>query len=172
MRPSGPSRPANATTVSELIEELIFNPANRDSVFACVTAARENARQVREEITSDMWEQVNALFLRLKEARAEGTWLDRPHYVLAHGHRRRASVRRRHRRDDGPRRGLAAPAARPISRARERDSGAGGSALQERRARCLRITSTGSGCCARVRRSRATAAATPPICGPSASPSS
>ena len=37
--------------------------------LACVTAARENARQVREEISSDMWEQLNALFLRLKEAR-------------------------------------------------------------------------------------------------------
>ena len=42
---------------------------NRDSVLACVTAARENARQVREEISSDMWEQINALFLRLKQAR-------------------------------------------------------------------------------------------------------
>ena len=38
----------------------------------CVTAARENARQVREEISSDMWEQINALFLRFKQARARG----------------------------------------------------------------------------------------------------
>jgi uncharacterized alpha-E superfamily protein len=73
--------PPEAQTVSELVEELMFNPACPDAVFACVTVARENARQVREEITSDMWEQVNALFLRLKEARAEGTWLDRPHFV-------------------------------------------------------------------------------------------
>src|SRR6185503_6998863 len=65
----------------ELVEELIFNPSNRDSVIACVTGARENARQVREEITSDMWEQVNALFLRLREVRTEGTWSERPHYI-------------------------------------------------------------------------------------------
>jgi uncharacterized alpha-E superfamily protein len=59
----------------------VFDPSNRDSVLACVTAARENARQVREEISSDMWEQVNALFLRITDARREGTWSARPHYL-------------------------------------------------------------------------------------------
>jgi uncharacterized alpha-E superfamily protein len=29
-----------------------------------------------------MWEQVNGLFLQLKQARAEGTWSGRPHYLL------------------------------------------------------------------------------------------
>ena len=51
-------------------------------MLACVTAARENARQVREEISSEMWEQLNALFLRLKQARTEGAWSARPHYIL------------------------------------------------------------------------------------------
>jgi uncharacterized alpha-E superfamily protein len=32
--------------------------------------ARENARQVREEISSDMWEQINALFLRISRRSA------------------------------------------------------------------------------------------------------
>ena len=27
------------------------------------------------------WEQLNALFLRLKQARTEGTWSSRPHYI-------------------------------------------------------------------------------------------
>ena len=57
-------------------------PANPAAVLACVTAARENAAQVREEISSDMWEQLNALFLRLKQARAEGGWSARPHYIF------------------------------------------------------------------------------------------
>jgi uncharacterized alpha-E superfamily protein len=69
------------TSPSALIEALVFDLANHDSVCACVTAARENARQVREEISSDMWEQVNALFLRLKQAAREGTWSARPHYL-------------------------------------------------------------------------------------------
>jgi uncharacterized alpha-E superfamily protein len=64
-----------------LIDTLVFDAECHESVLACVTAARENARQVREEISSDMWEQLNALFLRLKEARSEGTWSTRPHYI-------------------------------------------------------------------------------------------
>ena len=55
-----------------LIDALVFDLSNRDSVASCVTAARENARQVREEISSDMWEQINALFLRLKQAKPKG----------------------------------------------------------------------------------------------------
>jgi uncharacterized alpha-E superfamily protein len=64
-----------------VIDALVFEASNRNSVAACVTAARENARQVREEITSEMWEQANALFLQLNRARSEGTWSARPHYI-------------------------------------------------------------------------------------------
>jgi uncharacterized alpha-E superfamily protein len=63
-------------------ERAFFDASNRMSVFACIVAARENARQVREEISTDMWEQLNALFLRLRRmsqdpARSGG----RTHYV-------------------------------------------------------------------------------------------
>jgi uncharacterized alpha-E superfamily protein len=64
-----------------MIDLLVFDLSTPISVSACVTAARENARQVREEISSDMWEQINALFLRLNQARTEGTWSARPHYL-------------------------------------------------------------------------------------------
>src|SRR5712671_5331791 len=70
-----PSSPA------AMIDLLVFDLSTRNSVSACITAARENARQVREEISSDMWEQINALFLRLTQARMEGTWSARPHYL-------------------------------------------------------------------------------------------
>ncbi len=66
---------------AELVDLLIFDLRNRDSVASCITAARENARQVREEISQDMWEQVNGLYLRLRDAHAEGTWTGRPHYL-------------------------------------------------------------------------------------------
>ncbi len=64
-----------------LVDAAFLDHTNRESVIACVTAARDNARQVREEISADMWEQVNGLYLRLKAARAEGTWSSRPHYL-------------------------------------------------------------------------------------------
>jgi uncharacterized alpha-E superfamily protein len=64
-----------------LLNTALFDPANRNSVAACVIAARENARQVREEISSDMWEQVNALFLRVRQMRDDAMWAGRTHYV-------------------------------------------------------------------------------------------
>jgi uncharacterized alpha-E superfamily protein len=76
--PPPPDAPASPAA---LIDTLIFDLDYPDSVLACVTSARENARQVREEINSDMWEQLNALFLRLKQARTEGTWAGRPHFI-------------------------------------------------------------------------------------------
>src|SRR5262245_45357187 len=70
--------PANP---SALIDSTVFDMNNVESVIACVIAARDNARQVREEISADMWEHINSLYLRLKDARAEGTWTSRPHYI-------------------------------------------------------------------------------------------
>jgi uncharacterized alpha-E superfamily protein len=65
----------------QLVEALVFDAANPESVLSTVTFARENARQVREEIGTDIWEQINGLYLRLRVARAEGTWPMRPHYL-------------------------------------------------------------------------------------------
>jgi uncharacterized alpha-E superfamily protein len=76
---AGAAAPANPMA---LADTLVFDASNPAAVQACVTAARENAAQVREEISSDMWEKLNALFLRLKEARAEGGWSARPHYIF------------------------------------------------------------------------------------------
>jgi uncharacterized alpha-E superfamily protein len=78
-RISHPAAPLSSPAA--LVQWLMFDLSNRDSVMSCVTAARDNARQVREEISSEMWEQVNALFLRLQQARRDGTWSVRPHYL-------------------------------------------------------------------------------------------
>ncbi len=71
-----PSNPA------ALVDSTVFDLANPESVASYVTAARYNARQVREEISSEMWEELNSLFLRLKQAQVDGVWSARPHYVL------------------------------------------------------------------------------------------
>ena len=49
-------------------ERATVDLANRESIAACVGAARENARQVREEISSEMWEEINRLFLDVQPA--------------------------------------------------------------------------------------------------------
>lgn len=63
------------------LADAAFFDSNRNSVMACVTSARENARQVREEISSDMWEQLNELYLRLKQIREDAGWTGRTHYL-------------------------------------------------------------------------------------------
>ena len=39
------------------------------TIEACVAAARENARQVREQISTEMWEQLNRLYLNVSRSR-------------------------------------------------------------------------------------------------------
>jgi uncharacterized alpha-E superfamily protein len=41
-------------------------------IGACVAAARENARQVREQISTEMWEQLNRLYLYVRNNRDVG----------------------------------------------------------------------------------------------------
>jgi uncharacterized alpha-E superfamily protein len=62
-------------------ETAFFDAGHRSSVFSSVTMARENARQVREGISSEMWEQLNALYLRLKQMREDAAWTGRTHYL-------------------------------------------------------------------------------------------
>lgn len=49
-----------------ITRRLSLDPATPESITACVASARENARQIREWISSEMWEQVNCLNLRLR----------------------------------------------------------------------------------------------------------
>lgn len=44
------------------------------SIVRCVGAARENARQVRDSISSEMWEQLNLLHLHVARIRFEDIW--------------------------------------------------------------------------------------------------
>lgn len=52
-------------------EFLTFSPKNFSSVFSCISAARENARTIRDQISTEMWETINRLYLFIKRADAE-----------------------------------------------------------------------------------------------------
>jgi uncharacterized alpha-E superfamily protein len=45
------------------IDFVCLQQKNPNSVYSCLAAARENARTVREQISSEMWEHTNRLFL-------------------------------------------------------------------------------------------------------------
>jgi len=58
---------ANQTKV---IRFLTFDQENPNSIRSCLRAARENARSVREIISSEMWEQLNEFYLMVNSAAA------------------------------------------------------------------------------------------------------
>jgi uncharacterized alpha-E superfamily protein len=51
-----------------VIEFLTFDLKNVNSIRSSLRAARENARSVREIISSEMWEQLNEFYLRVNSA--------------------------------------------------------------------------------------------------------
>jgi uncharacterized alpha-E superfamily protein len=53
-------------TRDNVVRFLVFDPDNLNSIYSCLRAARENARSVRETISSEMWEQVNSMYLRIQ----------------------------------------------------------------------------------------------------------
>jgi uncharacterized alpha-E superfamily protein len=60
----------------------VLDLANRDSISASIAAARENARQVREQISSEMWQQINRLFLSVRRDAPDPGWTGRTHDFL------------------------------------------------------------------------------------------
>jgi len=75
-----PTQPTNETY--NIIQTLTFDTATNASIMACIASARENARQVRELISSEMWEQLNRLFLQVKRTSIEEVWYTEPHVFL------------------------------------------------------------------------------------------
>jgi len=48
-----------------LARTLTFDTAQKSSVLSCLTAARENARHVREQISTEQWHRLNSLYLEV-----------------------------------------------------------------------------------------------------------
>ena len=49
------------------ILKLTGDSANRSSIVSCLAAARENASQIREQISSEMWERLNQLYHEVRQ---------------------------------------------------------------------------------------------------------
>jgi uncharacterized alpha-E superfamily protein len=69
----------NEATREHVIYFLAADPKNPNSILSCLLAARENARSVREIISSEMWELVNRYCRTVKDAVASGLVMRNPH---------------------------------------------------------------------------------------------
>jgi len=57
-------------TQARVIEWLAYDTENLSSIASCLRFARENARSVRETISSEMWTQVNSMYLQIQTQRS------------------------------------------------------------------------------------------------------
>ena len=55
-------------TRQNVVQFLTFDEDNPNSILSCLRAARENARTVRDMISSEMWEELNKFYLMVCEA--------------------------------------------------------------------------------------------------------
>lgn len=59
-------------------DHLTFQTKNANSIISCIGAARENARVVRDQITQEIWEEINRLYLFLHAPAARELWESNP----------------------------------------------------------------------------------------------
>lgn len=69
------------TTYSKeaVIEFLTFDREYFNSIVSCLAAARENARSIREIISSEMWEHINTFYLEMADPKHHPMALKDPH---------------------------------------------------------------------------------------------
>lgn len=73
----------SVTSRQNVVRFLLFDRDNPNSVVSCLSAARENARSIRENLTTPMWEAVNRFYLRVRAAAANADQvLAQPHPFL------------------------------------------------------------------------------------------
>lgn len=57
-------------SAENVIQFLTFDANYPNSILSCLKSARENARSIREILSTEVWEQINAFYLMVKEAAA------------------------------------------------------------------------------------------------------
>ena len=62
-----------------VINFLTFDRQYFNSILSCLAAARENARSIREIISSEMWEHLNTFYLEMMDAMSPVRALQDPH---------------------------------------------------------------------------------------------
>jgi uncharacterized alpha-E superfamily protein len=65
-----------------ITQRLAFDRDNPSSLLSSLRMARDNARQVREQLSTEVWEHLNRLYLRLQPVTIESTWVHQPARVF------------------------------------------------------------------------------------------
>ena len=73
---------AEAGDIFAITQRLAFDRDNPSSLLSSLRLARDNARQVREQLSTEVWEHLNRLYLRLQPVTIESTWVHQPARVF------------------------------------------------------------------------------------------
>jgi uncharacterized alpha-E superfamily protein len=68
-----------ASDSRSVTEFFSFDLRNPSSILSCVYSARENARMIRDQISIEMWETINELYLYLKARSSSDLWVSGPY---------------------------------------------------------------------------------------------
>ena len=66
------------TDTYTLADEMTFEQLNPDSLYSCIRAARENARQVRHVIGAQLWTRLNTALLEMNNSNMQSIWNNEP----------------------------------------------------------------------------------------------
>jgi len=66
-------------TAENVLEFLTFDPGYPSSIYSCICSARENARTIREIISTEMFEEVNRFYWLFKDENTSRRSLEDPH---------------------------------------------------------------------------------------------
>jgi uncharacterized alpha-E superfamily protein len=74
--------PENLADGFEITYSLAFERFNQSSLITSLRFARDNGRQVREQISTEMWNRLNRLYLRLVPIDFTAMWNEQPGHVF------------------------------------------------------------------------------------------
>ncbi|MDQ5853172.1 MAG: alpha-E domain-containing protein [Chloroflexota bacterium] len=77
LRTASPPEPLDDARM--IADRLTFSREHKGSIVASIAKARDNASQVRQQISSEMWEQLNRLYLHTSGTRIDDVWNTQPH---------------------------------------------------------------------------------------------
>jgi uncharacterized alpha-E superfamily protein len=79
---SGGEPEGDGTIASRIGKFMTFDHANPSSIVSCIAKARENARAIRENISSEMWECLNTIYWAVTADEAKSRYDESPDEFL------------------------------------------------------------------------------------------
>lgn len=70
---------SSAGEPARIVQTLLFDRDTPQSIIAMLALARNNAREVRNQLSSEMWEQINQLYLEVSSATIDDLWGGQTH---------------------------------------------------------------------------------------------